>query len=243
MTITRTAVQPQTVTARVQRFHQNYYGASDNSAQNNTAASKSLNYANGPTLQRPEQVVIYAMPTYDKWQDEVGLFGAENKFIHYTYSSNTISAVACFEDVGYECAQYHPFTQERDPGWTGMTWNPKNFAEEETYEQALVITDNQIPDYSPQKMFVSVEIVNHGTDNIYNDDWLDVRLYAKDRMEHPYKKMYVPWKEPFYAGFHARNTRRLPYNVDIVIGKELVPLDRIEDKRLIRRTIEFGTQF
>ena len=243
MTITRTSVQPQTVTARVQRIHQNFYGASDNSAQNNTAASKSLNYANGPTLQRPEQVVIYAMPTYDKWEDEVGLFGAENKFIHYTYSNNTISAVACFEDVGYECAQYRPFAQERDPGWTGLTWNPRDFAEEETYAQAEVITDNQIPDYSPQKTFVSVEIVNHKTGNIYNDDWLDVRLYAKDRMEHPYSKMYVPWKEPFYAGFHARNTRRLPYNVDIVIGKEIVPLDRIEDKRLIRRTIEYGTQF
>ena len=90
---------------------------------------------------------------------------------------------------------------------------------------------------------MSVEVINHGTDNIFNDNWLDMRIYSKDRLEHPYRKMYLPVGEMFYVGFHARNTRSLPYNLEVQIAKEVVPLSGIKDKRLIRRTIEFGTQF
>jgi hypothetical protein len=241
MPIDRTATYAPTVTGRIQRKHL-HYGGSDYTAQHATASGKSLNYANGPTLQRPERMTVYAMPMIDKWEDAVGLFGTENKFVLYTYSDKEILAASCLEDVGYECAAYHPFKPETDEGWKGLKWDPKSWDEGPDYEEALWLAQNQIPDYSPRKTFVSVEIVNHKTGNIYNDDWLDVRLYAKDRIEHPYPKMYVPWKEPFYAGFHARNTRRLPYDVDIVIGKEIVPLSGIEDKRLIRRTIEYGTQ-
>jgi hypothetical protein len=187
-------------------------------------------------------MTVYAMPMIDKWEDSVGLFGAENKFVLYTYSDKKILAASCFEDIGYECAAYHPFKPETDVGWKGVKWDPKHWDEDVGYEEALWRAQNEIPNYSPHKAFISVEIVNNKTDNIYNDDWLDVRLYAKDRIEHPYPKMYVPWKEPFYAGFHARNTRRLPYDVDIVIGKEILPLSLIKDKRLIRRTIEYGTQ-
>ena len=241
MPINRTAVHPPTVTGRINRNHL-HYGGSDYTAQHATASGKSLNYANGPTLMRPEHMTVYAMPMIDKWEDAVGLFGTENKFVLYTYSDSKILPNACYEDVGYECAVYHPFKPETDAGYKGVKWDPKNVVEDIDYEQALWRAQNEFPDYSPHKSFISVEIVNNKTGNIYNDDWLDVRLYAHDRIEHPYPKMYVPWKEPFYAGFHARNTRRLPYDVDIVIGKEIVPLSGIEDKRLIRRTIEFGTQ-
>ena len=33
--------------------------------------------------------------------------------------------------------------------------------------------------------------------------------------------MYVRLNDSFYVGFHARNTRRLPYNVELTIGEEL----------------------
>ena len=58
------------------------------------------------------------------------------------------------------------------------------------------------------------------TGNKYIDAWFDVRLYTKNREEHPYDKMYVRLNDFFYIGFHARNTRRLPYNVKCVIGQE-----------------------
>lgn len=243
MPIDKSVTYAPTVTGRIQRRHL-HYGGSDYTAQHATASGKCLNYANGPTLTRPDVQKLYALPTTDKWEDAVGLFGAENKFVLYTYTdTDSIIANACYEDDGYECAAYHPFKSEEDIDYKKLRWQPQDFPIEDTYEQAQWLFQNDFPKVPGEQLFISVEIVNHGTGNIYNDDWLDVRLYAKDRIEHPYPKMYVPFAEPFYAGFHARNTRRLPYDVDIVIGKEVKPLAKIEDKRLIRRTIEFGTQY
>lgn len=34
--------------------------------------------------------------------------------------------------------------------------------------------------------------------------------------------MYVRMNDFFYIGFHARNTKRLPYNVSLVVGEEYV---------------------
>ena len=244
MPINRSAhVEPPTVTSRVQRRHL-HYGASDNTAQYATAAGRSLNYANGPTLTRPDVHQIYVMPNIQKWEDSVGLFGAENKFVLYTFTDkDTIMANACYEDEAYECGEYLPTREKEDPGFKALLWENRDVPIEDTYEQATVILQKEFPTFPGEQLFTSVEIINNGTKNVYNDDWLDVRLYAKDRIEHPYKKMYVPFLEPFYAGFHARNTRRLPYDVDIVIGKEVMPLRLIKDKRLVRRTVEYGSQF
>ena len=114
MPIDRTATYAPTVTGRIQRRHL-HYGGSDYTAQHATASGKSLNYANGPTLTRPEHMTVYAM--IDNWEDAVGLFGAENKFVLYTYSDKEIIAASCFEDIGYECAVYHPFKPEKDEGY------------------------------------------------------------------------------------------------------------------------------
>ena len=65
---------------------------------------------------------------------------------------------------------------------------------------------------------VKIDLNNLKTGNQYIDSWLDIRLYNKERMEHPYDIMYVAPREFFYIGFHARNTRRLPYNVECAIG-------------------------
>ena len=244
MPINRTVVYPPTVTGRINRFHL-HYGGSDNTAQYNTAGAKSLNYANGASLLRAEDETIHVLPWTDKWADSVGLFGSENKFVKYNYATEgKIQLPQCFEDVGYECMLYSPQWPDTDENYQCVKWDEYfDYPDGYEYEEALfnydIIDSDSI---AKPKYYISVEIVNHGTDNIYNDDWLDVRLYGKDRVEHPYFKMYVPWGEPVYVGFHARNTRRLAYDVDIVIGKEIVPLDYVEDKRLVRRTIEFGDQ-
>ena len=41
--------------------------------------------------------------------------------------------------------------------------------------------------------------------------------FTKDRVEWPYDKMYINPKSFFYIGFHARNTKRLPYNVSMTV--------------------------
>ena len=48
--------------------------------------------------------------------------------------------------------------------------------------------------------------------------------------------MYVKDNSYFYIGIHARNTRRLPFDVECVIGKEYLPYDAIQEKQLIMRS-------
>lgn len=86
---------------------------------------------------------------------------------------------------------------------------------------------------------VSIDLINLKTGNKYIDSWFDVRLYTADREEHPYDKMYVSTNDFFYIGFHARNTKRLPYNVECIIGNEYVSSDEMtdEDRRYIARRI------
>ena len=69
---------------------------------------------------------------------------------------------------------------------------------------------------------VRIDLNNLKTGNKYIDAWFDTRLYTKDRVEHPYDVMYVNPSSYFYIGFHARNTKRLPYNVRMTVGSEFI---------------------
>ena len=82
--------------------------------------------------------------------------------------------------------------------------------------------------------YVGVSLSNLKTGNKYIDAWFDVRLYTKAREEHPYDEMYLPVKDYFYIGFHARNTKRLPYNVECLIGTGFKTKNEI-DPRLIAK--------
>ena len=49
-----------------------------------------------------------------------------------------------------------------------------------------------------------------------------------------YDKMYIRPKDHFYIGIHARNTRQLPYNVEVTVGNEfLESAEFVGDKALI----------
>jgi len=87
--------------------------------------------------------------------------------------------------------------------------------------------------------YVSIELKNLKTGNIYIDSWLDSRLYTANQEEHPYDKMYVRANDCFYLGVHARNTRRLPYNIECIIGNEYKGYSELtdEDRRYIARRI------
>ena len=63
------------VTEQIQRYHQ-LYGGSDNTQQGGLAASKSLNYAPAPTMQRAQRAKATVYPFTYTLIGQVGLFGA-----------------------------------------------------------------------------------------------------------------------------------------------------------------------
>lgn len=196
------------------------YGGSDNTSPNYLSSSKSLNYAEGGSIQKPQQDRVTIIPYTLGYSDTVGLFGKENHFIKVTLEVDPSVALACFEEPGWRCAHIEN----------------KDFPPINTYIQAIIDLNKdliEINDYNPAKVgknelrtkddsYISVDLNNLKTGNKYIDAWFDVRLYNKARKEHPYDKMYVRLNDIFYIGFHARNTRRLPYNVNCVIGDEFV---------------------
>jgi hypothetical protein len=151
-----------------------------------------------------------------KYADTVGLFGAENVFVKVNLK---------VRDTGNGCFD--------DPGWICMKLDSGEFPTVNTYSQALIDgSSSTVNTYEPAGFsnslsyianpYVGVQLTNLKTGNKYLDSWLDVRLYTKHREEHPFDEMFVPANDFFYIGFHARNTRRLPYNVECLIGTEYV---------------------
>ena len=80
---------------------------------------------------------------------------------------------------------------------------------------------------------ISVDLKNIGVNNIYIDSWLDAMLYTREKKMWGYDKMYIKPKDHFYVGLHARNTRHLPYNVDVVIGAEVIADDEVKERQLL----------
>ena len=80
---------------------------------------------------------------------------------------------------------------------------------------------------------VSVELEDVGTGNIYIDNWLEPMLYTRERKMWGYDKMYIRPKDVFYIGVHARNTRHLPYNIEVVVGQEYKQSSELNEKELV----------
>ena len=82
--------------------------------------------------------------------------------------------------------------------------------------------DLSFPNYIKNYNQFSVYLQNKGTDNIYIDSHVDGRLYKANREEHPYELMYAAAKDCVYVGIHARNTKRLPFDMTIYFGYETI---------------------
>jgi len=206
--------------------HHRIYGASDSTAQGYTASSRSLNYANGATIQRPETERVSTIPRVMNYKDAVGLFGAENHFIKVNvllqnpilgdYTINTYEPAVLSEEVQANNDPYTFVNQGYDtPGQAYIDYDTDEITVN-TYDPAMFSGESL---EGITSKFFKVELRNLKTGNIYIDSWLDTRLYNKYHEEHPYDIMYIKYNEPFYIGFHARNTRSLPYNIDCVIGQ------------------------
>ena len=209
------------------------YGASDYTAPAGLAASKSLNYAKGASILKPIRNEVTVIPHTISYADSVGLFGAENYFVRVDLDVIEEITKSCYEEIGWECAQLNPGFVDLDPNYVmAVIDTEKDLDTENTYEPAS-ISGNTLPKL--REAYLSIELVNIKTGNRFLDDWLDIRLYTSEREEHASNKMYVKVRDHFYIGVHARNTRRLPYDIRCIIGREYRSYDSIEDKRLIMR--------
>jgi len=207
-------------------------GGSGTTNPDYAASSKSLNYAKGRNnIHNAANERVTAIPYQINYKDTVGLFGAENVFIKVQL--NIQSSTSAFTNVT---------TLENDylPVWTFAESGTTN-----TYDSAVMdfTTDfNTVNEFEPASVsndlsgfrdpYVRIDLTNLKTGNKYIDSWFDVRIYTPNREEYAYDTIYLPFNGFFYLGFHARNTRRLPYNVQLDIGTEYLEyLDMNADQK------------
>lgn len=217
------------VTTQILNDHR-LYGSSDNTDPAGLVGSKSLNYAKGATLQRPALENVSVVPRRIKYQDKVGLFGVENVYIRVDLNIKDTGNL-CFEEPGWQCLK---MTMGAFPVvntyLTAVIDPDKDLITENTYEPAQIV-NSLAKINSPM---VGVMLDNKKTGNKYDDVWFDVQLYNKAREMHPYTEMYLPPTDYFYIGFHARNQRRLPYNVELIVGTGYKSQNEV-DPRLVAR--------
>ena len=219
------------VTQEIQQNHI-VYGASDYTAPGGLSASKSLNYAKGPSITEPDNTNVSVIPYSIRYADTVGLFGAENYFLKVDIAITAQVAAACFAEEGWECAFINYNNPDLSPDYEAASMNLEDPPEENTYFAANIV-ENKLP-VVPDG-YISISLENIKSNNRFIDDWLDVRLYTQDKEEHPYDKMYMKGLGHFYIGVHARNTKRLPYDILCEIGREYRTYSTIADKRLIMK--------
>lgn len=191
------------------------YGCSDNTNQGRTAAGKSLNYANGASIQKAPEYELNAIPFTHKFEDTVGLFGAENYYIDFHADILDI-VLKPFSEPGWEASNILKEPTSGEGDWeqfdlTDVTYNT-DYEEAVTGYHTLPELNNKV---------ISVRLNNKGTNNIYVDDWVDVNLHTADRQVHPYDFMWISVHDHFYMSVHARNTKRLPYNIELVVGESI----------------------
>ena len=211
-------------------FTNKSYGSSDSTIPSGLAASKSLNFAKGATLQKPAVLSASVRPSVLKFQDSVGLFGTENYFVRVDVNitdtaANAISVREQYLPLEFGSADVPPL----DTYVQAVRDSTKDLTPVNTYDPAVF--SNALVEVSDP--FISVDVFNLGVGNIYIDSNLDVRLYTAQKEEHPYPTMYLPLRSHFYLGIHARETRRLPYNIELHIGDDYVSRDDVPDSRLI----------
>ena len=202
-----------------QDYNQRYetYGGSRNTQQKYTAASKSLEYAKqGSNISSATRERVTAIPNRLNYKDTVGLFGVENVYIKLDLDVQNFS----YEPVlRIENDYYDPtITSGDDPVFNDFYSAATSDVSSDVENDYLTgRISNDLSSY-PNPM-VSIDLKNLKTGNKYVDAHVDVRLYTKDYKEFPYDRMYIGLNEVAYLGFHARNTRRLPYNIECVIGE------------------------
>jgi hypothetical protein len=208
------------VTDQVIKIHQTY-GASDNTNPTYYSSNKSLNYAKSSnSLMNARQENLTVIPYEINYKDTVGLFGAENIFVKLQLDiQNSLSLVNGIEINDYVDAVLLSGDDSDIFYESVVTDYARDLETVNTYEPALI--SNEGLDFVPNA-HVAVNLANLKTGNKYTDAWFDTTLYTPDRRPWEYDRIIVPIKSYIYVGFHARNTKRLPYNVSLTVDNKLI---------------------
>ena len=204
-------------------------GGSDNTNPATIAAAKVLNYAIGATATQAEREKITSVPYTVPFRDAVGL-GVDNFFVKFKIDVDE-PRFSCFEPPGWECARinlsstYNPHTDYEDAliregldnendlscGSDTICWN--------SFEP---VKGSKESFYANSDARLSVRIVNKGTGNIYVDRDFDCNLMKKNRRPIQEDTLWCTLDDEFFIAFHARNTKRIPYDVDLIIGEKVI---------------------
>jgi hypothetical protein len=209
------------VTDQVIRINQ-MYGASDNTNPAYYSSNKNLNYAKSSnSLMNARQENLTVIPYQINYKDTVGLSGAENVFVKLQLNiQNSLSLVNGILINDYIDAVIYPKNDDSDIYYeAAVTDYDRDLETVNTYEPALIT--NEGLDFVPNA-HVEVNLDNLKTGNKFIDAWFDATLYTPDRRPWEYDKIIVPIKSFLYVGFHARNTKRLPYNVSLTVANKLI---------------------
>jgi len=204
-------------------------GGYSSSNVNNYSATKSLNFAQGININTAPEEVITAIPFTFKYEDKIGLFGAENRFVKIKLDIQGEGSIFSNLDI-----QVNNFT----PVWVSREFGTLNDYETANIDFS-VDTSDPSGDYVTAgtkdglsdilNLYIRIDLRNLKTGNKYLDNWFDVRIYTKNKEEFDGETLYIKPSDHFYVGFHARNTKRLPYNVEVDIGREYLSFYNMTD--------------
>ena len=68
------------------------YGGSDNTSPGQLSSSKSLNYANGPSINNPVVELVKGIPFTIRLKGDLGLNGVENLYVKVNMDVDSLSA-------------------------------------------------------------------------------------------------------------------------------------------------------
>ena len=198
----------------------NSMGGSGSSRQAYLSANRSLNLSSaGNNINAAAPKLVTAIPTVLSAEDSVGLFGPENKFIQLDLDIKSGS----YEDREVVENTYFPVRQSSEQELFNDYYSADmdfllDTERVNTYEPARSSTD--LSNYG--RPVISVELFNLKTGNRFIDSWLDIQMYGPDKRPVESDKIYTDVGSDIYIGFHARNTRRLPYSIRVEVGAEFL---------------------
>lgn len=217
------------VTNQINQYQDSYGGSnlsnpdyySSSRSLNLSSASNSIGNATGPSITTIPFTLYFA--------DNVGLFGAENFYtkisLNILDTGNTYSIINDYQGTIIE-----PFDDALLNTYVAAV------------EDSLQDVGGAVNDFEPATRgagfrdlidpIIDIKLENVGTGNIYNDSHIDARLYDMNHNEIEDLESLISVDGQFYLGVHARNTRRLPYNIKVTIGDTVRLRDELTPEQL-----------
>ena len=198
----------------------NSMGGSGSSRQEYLSSNKSFNLAaGGNNINNAAPMLVTAIPVDVSMKDTVGLFGSENNFVKINVDIK--STTSLFTSPGIVENDFEPVALKQDQDvendfFTAFFDFTKDPNPVDQFDPAFL--SNTLSGY--YRPVISVELFNLGTGNRFVVNWLDVQLYSRDRQPIDVDKIFTDLSSDIFVGIHARNTKRLPYNVKVVVGAE-----------------------